>query len=264
VGTLDTFGYPNLFVDPQFYQHSDIDNDGVAEISTFGRITRNNKIQIKVANGVDSKDRLKAYNFPDKWSDISWHRLDDMNGDGEDDWGLLGRNRNDGRVQLIVKDGVDPKGALVIYAWPQQIQNPTFYRVPDMNGDRVEEVAVAGQRSNNDRYQFQIKDGQDRNVLLANHNLNLNLTNVSYHVLPDLSRDGIVEIGFLGLNIFGEYELVIRNGDITQGEFTTDNLGGDWSSAPSIISLGDTDNDGIDNLLIYGQNVNEQLIMQAY
>ncbi|MFQ3189770.1 MAG: hypothetical protein ACI936_000896 [Paraglaciecola sp.] len=261
---VDTFSYPNLFIGPIYNVHSDIDGDGVEEVSTFGRIERNGKIQVKLANGLDSKDRLKAYNFPDKWSDISWHRLDDMNGDGEDDWGLLGRNREDGRVQLIVKDGVSSKGALAIYAWPPQIQSPTFHRIPDMNNDGVEEVAIAGQRSNNARYQFQIKDGQDRNVLLANHNLNLTLTDVSYHVLPDLSGDGLVEIGFLGLNPEGEYELVIRHGDISQGEFRVDNLGSDWSAPPLVISLGDTDNDGVDNLLIYGQNLSEQLIMQAY
>jgi hypothetical protein len=262
--SVDTFGYPNLFITPEYYVHSDVNGDGVSEVSTFGRIAGKSRIQVKIASGVDSKDRLKAYNFPDKWSDISWYRLDDMNGDGQDDWGLLGRNREDGRVQLIVKDGVAPKGALAIYGWAQAIQTPTFYRISDMNADGVDEVAVAGQNSNDDSYQFQIKDGQDRNVMLAIHGLNLNLTGVSYHVLPDLSGDGIVEIGFLGLNPSGEYELVIRHGDVTQGEYRTDNLGNDWSSAPSITSLGDTDNDGIDNLLIYGQNDNEQLIMLPF
>jgi hypothetical protein len=188
-----------------------------------------------------------------------------MDGDGVSEWGLLGRSRDDGRMQLIVKDGINPKGALAIYAWPQEIQSATFYRIPDMNDDGVEEVALAGQRSNNNRYQFHIKDGQDRNALLANHNLNLNLTNVSYHVLPDLSDDGIVEIGFLGLNKAGEYELVIRQGDITKGEFRTDNLGSDWQSPPTITTLGDTNDDGSPNLLIYGQNVSgDQLLIQDW
>jgi hypothetical protein len=250
--TMDTFGYPNLFIDPQFYQHSDMDDDGVAEISTFGRIVRNNKIQVKIASGVDSKDRFKAYNFPDKWADISWVKLDDSNGDGIADWGLFGTNKQDGRPQLIVKNGTDPRGALRLHAWPSAILSAKLFAIPDMNDDGVDEVAAAGLRTNG-RHQFQIQDGTDRNSVLANYNLNLNLTDVSYHVLPDLTGDGLAEIGFMGINSSDDYELVIHDGDTSQGELRVDNLGSDWKSAPSITSLGDTNDDGILDLLIFGQ-----------
>jgi hypothetical protein len=259
--TIDTFGYPNLFLDPQFYQHSDMDNDGVTEISTFGRIARNNKIQIKIANGTDSKDRFKAYNFPDKWSNISWVKLDDSNGDDISDWGLFGTNKQDGRAQLIVKNGTDPKGALRLHAWPSAIISAEFFSIPDINGDDVEEVAAAGLRTNG-RHQFQIQDGTDRNSVLANYNLNLQLENVSYHVLPDLTGDGLAEIGFMGINTDNQYELIIRDGDTSKGEFRVDNLGSDWLQAPSITSLGDTSDNDLPVLLIYGQNAADaQLII---
>jgi hypothetical protein len=51
---------------------------------------------------------------------------------------------------------------------------------------------------------------------------------------------------------------VIRHGDISQGEFMIDNLCSDWLAPPLINILGDTDNDGIDNLLIYHPNFTEQ------
>lgn len=250
--SIDTFGYPNLLIDPQFYQHSDMNNDGVTEISTFGRIARNNKIQIKVASGVDSQDRFKAYNFPDKWADISWLKLDDSNGDDIDDWGLFGTNKQDGRPQLIVKNGTDPKGALRLHAWPAAMQSAQFFAIPDINGDGVDEVAAAGLRTNG-RHQFQIQDGVDRNSVLVNYNLNLSLSNVSYHVLPDLTDDGLAEIGFMGVNNAGEYQLIIRDGDINLGEVRVDDLGSDWSQPPAISSLGDSDEDGSPKLLFYGQ-----------
>ena len=256
---VDTFSYPNILFDPVFNVHSDVDGDGVAEISTFGRIERNNKIQVKIANGVDSKDRLKAYNFPDKWDNVSWHRLDDSNGDGIDDWGLFGISKADGRTQLINKDGADPKGALRIYAWIADMQNAQFFRIPDMNNDGVDEVAAAGRRSNG-RYQFQVQDGTDRNSVLANHNLNLKLESLTFHVLPDLSGDEKAEIGFLGINANGEYELVIQHGNTADGEYASYNLGSDWQSAPSITSLGDTDEDGLPDLLIYGQKADGQTL----
>jgi hypothetical protein len=251
--TVDTFGYPNLFNDPQFYQHSDMDNDGISEISTFGRIARNNKIQIKIASGVDSKDRLKAYNFPDKWEDISWVKLDDSNGDDIADWGLFGTNKQDGRPQLIVKNGTDPRGALRLHAWPSAILSAKFFAIPDINGDGVDEVAAAGLRTNG-RHQFQIQDGVDRNSVLVNYNLNLNIQNVSYHVLPDLTDDGLAEIGFMGVNSDGEYELIIRDGDPSKGQLRVDNFGSDWSQAPTIANIGDINDDGTPKLLVSGQN----------
>jgi hypothetical protein len=250
--TIDTFSYPNLFIEPQFFQHSDINDDGVGEISTFGRIARNNKIQVKLASGMDSKDRLKAYNFPDKWDDVSWIKLDDSNGDDIPDWGLFGTNKQDGRPQLIVKDGTDPKGALRLHAWPSAILSAKFFVIPDMNGDGVDEVAAAGLRTNG-RHQFQIQDGVDRNSVLVNYNLNLNLQNVSYHVLPDMTNDGVAEIGFMGVNNAGDYELNIRDGNIANGQLKAENLGSDWLQSPSITSLADTDGDGVPNLLISGQ-----------
>jgi internalin A len=250
---VSTYSYPDLLNSPEFFQHSDVDGDGVPEISTFGRIKRNDKIQVKIASGVDPKDRFKAYNFPDKWSDISWHRLDDMDGDGEDEWGLFGRNKEDGRPQLIVKRGTDPKGALAIYAWSADLQDAKFFLIPDMNNDGIDEVAVGGRRSNG-RYQFQVKDGANRNSVLANHNLNLKLENISFHFLPDVTTDGIAEIGFLGVNNSGESELVVQEGDTVYGEYTRYTLGSDWSEAPSFISIGDTDEDGFPNILTYGQS----------
>lgn len=258
-----TYSYPNLFTSPQFYQHSDANGDGIEEIATFGIISRNDKIQIKIANGVNPNNKMKAYNFPDKWRDISWHRLDDSNGDGIDDWGLFGISKADGRPQLINKDGTSPRGALRIFAWPADMNNAQFYQIPDMNNDGVDEVAAAGRR-NNGRYQFQVQDGTDRNSVLANHNLNLKQESISFHVLPDLNGDDKAEIGFMGINALGEYELIIRQGDTNLGELRTDNLGSDWQSAPSISSLGDVDEDGLPDLLIYGQDLNGQLRIEAY
>jgi hypothetical protein len=259
---MDTYSYPDLFVTPYYNQHSDINGDGFPEISTFGRLSKNNKIQVKIASGIDAGTKSPAYNFPDKWDDISWHRLDDSNADGQDDWGLFGTLREDGRPQLVNKDGTSPMGALRIFAWPAEMQDAKFFVVPDMNNDGVSEVAAAGVRSNNGRFQFQVQDGTDRNMVLANHNLNLNLSSVTYHVLPDFNADEMAEIGFLGMNASGEYELIIRHGDTANGEYSTHNLGSDWESAPTVTSLGDTDDDGSPDLMAYGQNANgDQLVM---
>ena len=255
----DTFGYPSLFTDPEYYQFSDTNNDGVGEIATFGRIARNGKIQIKIADGKDPNDRQKAYNFPDKWTDISWLRLSDMNNDGVDDWGLFGTRRDDNRPQLIVKDGTDPKGAIRIYAWASDIVTPSFFIVPDMNFDNISEVAVGGIRTNG-RYQFQVKDGADRNVVLANHNVNSPLNDVNFIVLPDVNNDGSAEIGMFGKDDNDQYIVVVRQGNLADlapslHEITSVNLGSDWATKPNTMIVNDIDGDGIQDLMVWGNSM---------
>lgn len=245
------FSYPDLLDGPEFFQHSDVNGDNVAEVATFGRIKRNNKIQVKLANGANPSNKLGAYNFPDKWSDIQWLKLDDTNNDGVEDWALFGTNRQDNRPQLIVKDGTTTKGAIRIFAWSGDLSSPQFFTIPDMNSDGVTEVAVGGLRSNG-RYQFQVKDGADRNLSLANHNIKLNLTEVSFHVLGDLTADGIVEIGFLGKDVNDNYILQVQDGTGTKGSVISFNLGALWTAKPSLLILDDINNDGLKEMLIEG------------
>lgn len=249
--SVNTFSYPDLFNDPEFYQHSDVNGDSISEIATFGRIKRNNKIQFKLANGTNPANRLKAYNFPDKWSDVQWIKLDDTNNDGVGDWALFGINKDDNRPQLIVKNGNDPKGALRIFAWSADLSSPQFFAIPDMNGDGVNEVAVGGRRSNG-RYQFQIKDGTDRNSSLVNHNINLNLSDVSFHLIDDLTADGIVEIGFLGTNDDGAYVLQVQDGNGTNGTIAQYNFSSLWSAKPSLKNIEDINSDGLNEIAVEG------------
>jgi RHS repeat-associated protein len=260
--SVDTFGYPDLFNEPRFFQHSDVNDDGVPEIATLGRIKRNNKIQIKIADGSDSKNRLKAYNFPDKWSDESWVAVGDKNNDSIEDWALFGTSKLDSRPQLIIKNGKDPKGAIRIFSWSGDLSSTSFHQVPDMNGDGVDEVAVGGVRSNG-RFQFQVKDGTDRNVSLANHSLNINVTDVSFHVLSDLTGDGIVEIGFLGLNQSNQYTLIVQNGDGQSGKVIEYTFAAAWTEKPKLDVLTDINADGLNELLIWGNRVDD-ITMQIW
>lgn len=254
--SVDTFGYPDLFNAPRFFQHSDVNGDGLPEIATLGRIKRNNKIQVKIADGADSKNRLKAYNFPDKWRDVIWLPVGDKNDDGIEDWALFGTSRLDSRPQLIVKDGKSPRGAIRIFAWSGDLSSTSFHQVPDMNGDGVDEVAVGGVRSNG-RFQFQVKDGSNRNVSLANHSLNLNITDVSFHVLSDLTGDGIAEIGFLGLTQSNQYQLIVQHGDGQSGNVIEYLFADTWPQKPRLDALNDINADGLNELLVWGKRLDD-------
>ncbi|KHT51306.1 hypothetical protein RJ41_12270, partial [Alteromonas marina] len=54
------YSFPALFHSPAYYQHSDFDGDGISEVTLFGRLKRNNKIQAKIVSGADSEYKMSA------------------------------------------------------------------------------------------------------------------------------------------------------------------------------------------------------------
>ena len=257
--TITTFSYPDLLEAPVYHQLSDMNGDGLGEIGLFGRIKANNKIQIKVSDGVDPDNRLPAYNFPDKWEQVSWHKLFDINFDGQTDYGMFGVSKEDGRVQLFTKDGTDRVGTLGIFGWPEDLVNPILVQVPDMTFDGVPELAVFGYRSSADRYQLIVKDGTDRDTTLVNHGWRNNLDDVSVHVLGDLNYDGIAEVAILGKRASGAWELNINDGADSQ-TLMVEVLGLDWSSKPKILVTPD----GADSTVnVYGNSDSGNEIMMS-
>ena len=245
------YSFPAIFDSPSYYQHSDYDGDGVSDVALFGRIKRNNKIQVRMVSGTDGNNKLSTYNFPDKWINISWQKLFDMTGDSESEWGLFGTSRDDGRTMLIIKDAVDKRGIVASYAWPG-MDSPTLLTIPDISGDGTPELAAAGLNNATNRYQLQIKDGADRSNTLSNITWSNRWSNVSFHVFDDMDGDGLAEVALQGLNTTsGRYELVVVNAT-TRETITTINLGSDWDSAPIVYQVGDTDGDDVPNVVVFG------------
>ncbi|MBO7924253.1 hypothetical protein J5X92_18780 [Alteromonas sp. K632G] len=252
--TLKTVSYPDLLNTPVYHQLSDMNGDGLGEIGLFGRIKSNNKIQIKIADGDDTDVRLPAYNFADKWEDVSWHELFDINFDGETDFGMFGISKDDGRVQLFTKDGTDRVGTLGIFSWPEDLTSPELTVIPDMTLDGVPELAVFGYRSSVDRYQLIIKDGSDRGITLVSHGWRNNLSDVSIHVINDLNFDGKVEVAILGQRSSGAWELNINDG-ATGDTYRVDVLGLDWAAKPSLLPASNSHLSIADEVIIYGNTL---------
>ena len=252
-GNVTTYAYPNLFKKPQFHQLSDYNGDGVDDIGLFGEMSRNGKIQIKITDGLDANNKLRAYNLSDKWTNVSWHRLSDMDGDGVDDWGMFGTRKEDNKPQLFTKNGATTAGTLGIYTWAEDLEGTSFHIIPDFTADSVDELAVGGFRTTTGRYQLTVRDGVSRSTTLANYGWPSKWTNVSFHVVGDLTNDGISEVLLFGLRSDGSYELNIKDGNIDNGNYSSINLGNNWSEKPSIKSLGDIDFDGTPTVVIFGK-----------
>lgn len=259
--TIAIFAFPNLWDDPQYFSFSDANNDGIDDIALFGRISKNNKPQVKRIDGSDPSNKMAAYTFPDNWQDVSFHRLPDVNFDDQDDWGLFGTRRDDGRPQLLIKNATNHTGVIRLYAWSGNMQNAQFYQLSDMNADGIGEFGAGGYRDDSNRYQLLVKDGADRNVTLANYSWPNNWSEVSLHVLGDITGDGIDEVGLFGKTSEGIYQLVVRNGIANQGELLRWDVGSNWFEKPKLILPGDLNGDGLMDLIVYGQNQAKQSSM---
>ncbi len=250
---VTTYSYPNLFKKPQFHQLSDLNSDGVDDVGLFGEKIRNGKIQIKITDGVDASNKLRSYNLSDKWTNVSWHRLSDMDGDGIDDWGMFGTRKEDNKPQVFTKNGATTAGTLGIYTWAEDLEGTSFHIIPDLTADTVNELAVGGFRTTTGRFQLTVRDGVSRSTTLANYGWPSNWTDVSFEVVGDLTNDGISEVLLFGLKSNGNYELNIKDGDATKGVYSSVNLGSDWSEKPSIEVIGDIDFDGTPTIVVYGK-----------
>ena len=258
---IATYSFPNLFSAPQWHQHSDMNGDGVGDISLSGKLFKNSKTQIKVLNAKVADERLYSYNFPDKWDAVSWNRLADINGDEVTDWGMLGTSKEDGRIQLFTKSGNEIRGTLGIFAWPEGMQNVQLEVVEDLNFDGISELMLSGFRTDVQRHQISVKSGTDRNEQLLRLTWANNYSEVSYHVLNNMNGDGMASFALLGKNErSNQYVLSIAQVDTALSSETTQiNLGANWSEPPTIKLLDDDNNDGKKELLFIGKDSSNEL-----
>jgi hypothetical protein len=257
--SINTFSMPSLWENPTYFSFSDVNTDGTHEVALFGKNRKNGKPQVRIIDGILPSEKFSSYNFPNNWSDTRWINIADFNGDGTDDWGLLGKAITDGRLQLIVKDGLSPRGVLSIYAWPD-LTNTVFGRMTDITEDGLDEFALGGFSVSRNRWILQIKDGQDRSTLLHNVSWANKWSDTSLHILSDIDGDGIKDLALLGMR--SNYELAYKlSRDGYANEVIVD-LGSEWVSKPYVGFITEP-SDTSSEFSAYGMVDEEVLILPA-
>lgn len=222
-----TYKWPDLWDHTRFVTMTDVTLDGVSEVALYGRNTRLDKGQLFIYNGADATQKVDVYNWNPQWSNIELIAMDDLDGDGTNDWGQFGQRKDDGRYQWVVKKGHDKRGVIRTFSWPNDLTDVKPMLVGDRTGDGIREVAITGVDSAG-KLSLRINDGKLENQRIANISWPSNWLNTQVVELGDLNNDGFNEFALLGyLKTNGNAQLVVKNGqDATElGRYT---LLGDW------------------------------------
>jgi hypothetical protein len=206
--TFNLYKWPNLWKDIEFVTMDDVTGDNVPEVALYGRHNRLDKGQLFIHDGANAT-KADVYNWNKNWTNIQLFEMDDIDGEGTRDWGQFGQRKDDGRYQWIVKKGHNKKGVIRTFSWPADLTNVQPILAPDINGDGVREVAIAGLNSKK-QLLLRINDGRANNKRLKNLSWPP-LSNPTLTQLGDLDGDGVNDFGLYGFSSNGTLEIVVKS-----------------------------------------------------
>lgn len=137
--------------------------------------------------------------------------------------------------------------------WRGEYSEASLYLLPDINGNGASEIGLFGIRADEGyegRAQLFIRDTATGNRVSV-LNWVANWENTDIIVLPDISGDGIAEIGLQGLFKDGQRpQLVVRN-SLTSANINTFSFPSLWNN-PKYQSFSDVNQDGTKDVALFG------------
>ena len=145
VGSLGIFAWPEDFNEATFHIVPDITGDGVDEVASAGYRGSQDRNQFIVKDGADRSVIFANIGWPNKWTQISYHVLGDLNNNGHAEVALYGL-RSTGVWELNIKDtATDEYGVFVLgNDW---LTKPEITVVDDIDGNGHKQVLVYGHDS---------------------------------------------------------------------------------------------------------------------
>ena len=250
--TINQYPFPKHWINLHAQTIPDIDNDGIPEVTLFGEHPTKGNGFLFIRNGVNT-EKLSQYNWSKKWSNISFSQLNDLDGDGKNELALFGTNIDDGRHQLIVKKGDSKLGLKTTFNWPNTFISPQYLQVKDRNNDGIDEQAVFGFNTDENRYQLMIKNGANRSQTLTNIFWPNNWTDAAVSEVTDLTGDSINEFALTGVNLQSmNKEVQVRDG-ATKAVMNTLSWPETWTEPALVLSSTQSNSIGLS-----GNNANGQ------
>jgi Leucine-rich repeat (LRR) protein len=254
---LSVVSWPIVYADQQVISFDDIDGDGYPELGLFGIIETEledgsirRKPQLRIHDAITNV-RLNVYNWPANWNDMKIVKLDDLTGDGVNDFALQGLFVDGDRPQLMVVDAVTGD-SVAKYAYPNIQDAPMYHQLSDMDGDGIGEIGLFGRLLSNNKAQIKVTSGADDSDKLPAYNFPDNWEHVSWHQLHDIDFDGLTDFGLFGKSREdGRWQLFTKSGATRVGGLGIYAWPNDLVDV-QLISIPDMNFDGVPELGVFG------------
>lgn len=252
------YNWPIKWQQAQILDADDINGDGIRDVGLYATNTFTGVPQISVLSGAVATESLGVFSFPRGRANKQIELFDDVNTDKVDEYGLFSITRKDKPV-LFIRSGNDPSVKLEQYNWPANWTNESIVKLPDITADDVGEIGLFGKLKSDGRWQLHVKSGVTRKGVVNIYSWPASFENVTFHVINDITADGIPEFAVLGYNTANEkWQLQIKSGaDRTLVNNVTWN--GDFV-APELFAISDANNNGTIDFALVGKRDNNDAI----
>ena len=151
--------FQKTFSPYQFEVLSDIDNNMVPELAVFGVNGNTGAVRIQIKDAISNNTINKVY-FSKDYSPYQFTVIDDSNGNGIPDLGVLGVSNITGRPRVQIKDALTGDKIKSIFFNKDYIPREVM-TILDSDGNNYSEIAILGKNRVTGNVHIQIKDTFD-------------------------------------------------------------------------------------------------------
>lgn len=167
-GVIRTFSWPADLENVKPILVADRTGDGVRDVAITGTHKTNGKIFLRINDGKLANQRIANISWPANWEDQQVAELGDLNGDGSNEYAMLGYLKSNRTVQLVIKDGqtLTEHGRFTLEGnWEGLMISSS-----DVNNDGLDDVLISGVNSAYSKRQYAFVDGTNMQLISLHNN----------------------------------------------------------------------------------------------
>lgn len=252
---IKEFVVPDNLSWTQAHWLNDRNNDDVNDLGFFGEDLIAGKYIFILKNG-KTGETIKTWTWNKSLSSAEFIELTDVTGDGISDFGIFGEHRQNGTLQLQIRDGKS-RNLVNTFKWPNNWKDPKVVSLSDVTGDGISEVGVYGKHVRRNNGQLFVFDGVNPTNKLDVYNWVKNWDVTNLYVLDDLNGDGTFDLGQFGRRYDdNRYQMVIKHGSTKIGTVRTLT----WNTNIKVntpLMLSDFTGDGVKEVAVAGMDYSD-------